>query len=189
MIDGGPCPVGVESTVLDLTGAVPLILRPGAITAEAIAKCLGREVEIAGKFSGKPPSPGMKYRHYAPRAPLLLITGPPARREKLIAALKRHYRRRNLKVGLLIPDQSVAPAVAARRLYRAMRAFDQQGVDLILAQEIPAEGLGAGHEPAGQSSHPDHQGLEGVPSRRRKWLSYGVILRVDPAGLQEGCDA
>jgi len=143
VIDGGPCPVGVESTVLDLTGAVPLILRPGAITAEAIAKCLGRAVEIAGKYSGKPPSPGMKYRHYSPRAPLLLITGPPALREKLIAALKRHYQRRNLKVGLLIPDQSVAPAVVARRLYRALRAFDQQGVDLILAQEIPAVGLGA----------------------------------------------
>ena len=85
----------------------------------------------------------MKYRHYAPRAPLLLITGPPARREKLIAALKEHYQRRNLKVGLLIPDQHVAPATAARRLYRALRAFDLQGVDLILAQEIPAEGLGA----------------------------------------------
>jgi L-threonylcarbamoyladenylate synthase len=79
IIDDGPCEYGLESTVLDLTGDEPVILRPGAVTAEDILERTGVNVATgpAGESngSGAPRSPGMKYRHYAPRADVLLLQG------------------------------------------------------------------------------------------------------------------
>ncbi|MDE5618481.1 MAG: L-threonylcarbamoyladenylate synthase, partial [Clostridia bacterium] len=66
IIDGGECGVGIESTVLDITGEVPVILRPGAITAQMIADVLGEVKTHDGKILAAAPAPGMKYKHYAP---------------------------------------------------------------------------------------------------------------------------
>ncbi|HPU00429.1 MAG: threonylcarbamoyl-AMP synthase [Firmicutes bacterium] len=145
VIDGGPCQVGLESTVLDLSGSHPLILRPGAITREQLEAVLGVPVAVAqGCKDGTPPSPGMKYRHYAPRAPLLLVAGARPRRRALLAALARHYRKKGLKVGLLrAPTEPEGLRRAAKRLYQVLRGFDAQGVDLILAEGVSARGLGA----------------------------------------------
>ena len=81
ILDDGPVGIGVESTILDLTGAVPTLLRPGAITVEELSETLGTEVRIdpaiiAGgvKEGVHPKAPGMKYRHYAPNARMALVT-------------------------------------------------------------------------------------------------------------------
>lgn len=75
VLDGGACSVGIESTVLSLTGNRPVILRPGAITVAEISAVLGQDVAIAGA-DAPVASPGMKYRHYAPNAPVILLTSP-----------------------------------------------------------------------------------------------------------------
>lgn len=78
IVDGGDSNVGLESTVVDATGEVPVILRPGAITSEMIDKALNTTTSYAGtlKANSVPPSPGMKYRHYAPNCPVEIITLP-----------------------------------------------------------------------------------------------------------------
>jgi L-threonylcarbamoyladenylate synthase len=94
ILDSGPCPVGIESTILDLSVDPPLILRPGDVTLEDLRKILGevREAEthsggdgeeccvgdLGGSMDGAPKAPGMKYRHYAPNAPLTVLDGTPA---------------------------------------------------------------------------------------------------------------
>lgn len=90
VLDGGPCPVGVESTVLDLTGPVPVLLRPGGVTVEDLRKVVG---EVLVTPRGEPPvarSPGLRYRHYAPRAFLHLVLpgaeGPGSRRVAEVVA-------------------------------------------------------------------------------------------------------
>lgn len=149
VLDGGACRVGVESTVLDLTGPRPVILRPGGITREALEQFLKVPLRgIPGGKPGEPPrSPGMKYRHYSPRAPLILITGPPHRREKLIRSLAGYYRARGRAVAILrspeagqIPGESIE--AMARLLYAALRAYDSHKVELILAEETCSEGIG-----------------------------------------------
>ncbi|MEW5783574.1 MAG: L-threonylcarbamoyladenylate synthase [Bacillota bacterium] len=149
VLDGGPCMIGVESTVLDITGSEPLILRPGAVTAAELESVLGCFVRYARWENGPPPSPGMKYRHYAPRAALILITGLPRRRERLTQSLAAYFRRRGFRVGLLDLSTSACGGDpfadaerAARYLYRALRAFDARGTEIILAQELPDQGLG-----------------------------------------------
>ena len=69
---GEPCQVGIESTVLDLSGDAPLILRPGAVTAETIASVLGKKVEVVTDPKAKVNSPGVRYKHYAPKVPMAL---------------------------------------------------------------------------------------------------------------------
>jgi L-threonylcarbamoyladenylate synthase len=82
VLDGGPCRVGIESTVLDLTGAVPTILRPGALDAATLGATLGCTVAVLGASAPSaedaPRSPGLKYRHYAPRIPVRLRSTSPA---------------------------------------------------------------------------------------------------------------
>ena len=145
VLDGGACRLGLESTVLDLSGGRPVILRPGGITGEQLEAVLGTTVEVAeGCKTGTPPSPGMKYRHYAPRASLVLVTGVRRRRLALMAALAECYQKKGLKVGILqAPPGPEAFRPAAKRLYQTLRSFDAQGVDLILAEGVSAQGLGA----------------------------------------------
>ena len=145
VMDGGACRVGLESTVLDLSGSRPVILRPGGVTREQLESVLGTAVAVAaGCKEGTPPSPGMKYRHYAPRAPLLLITGARRRRLALMAALARCYRKKGFKVGILrAPAGPEGFRAAGKRLYQALRRFDARGMDLILAEGVSAQGLGA----------------------------------------------
>ncbi len=147
VLDGGPCRVGVESTVLDLTGSCPVILRPGGVSREELEQVLGVTVERARWHGGQnPPSPGMKYRHYSPQGSLLLITGPPERRRKLIHSLAGYYRDRGIPAEILNPVQLKGSAPGkedlARCLYSKLRYYDLRGVKVILAEETPPEGIG-----------------------------------------------
>jgi len=158
VLDGGLVEVGVESTVVDVTGSTPIILRPGAITAHMIAKVTG--IMPQGSFSSKtaPRAPGMKYRHYAPKAPMTLLVGNDSDIAKYISL----YIDKNKKTGLLItadvealfdsfnnnsPTPYLLPLghtqeIIAQNLYDNLRQFDRLGVDIIYAQAPNEEGIG-----------------------------------------------
>ncbi|MBQ6456245.1 MAG: threonylcarbamoyl-AMP synthase [Mogibacterium sp.] len=157
IIMGEQCDVGIESTVLDLTGEVPTILRPGIITKEELTEALGREVvyyksllekpaETADPEDGvadtefKPKSPGMKYRHYSPKAKVRLIEGS---REEFVAKAKElgvEAIRNGLKPAVL--DYREDEHAAAHDLFADLREFDRQGYDLILIRTLEESGLG-----------------------------------------------
>ena len=159
IVDGGACSVGVESTVIDLTGPVAQVLRPGAITEEMIAAVLGTAATDPAVNRGlsageRPKAPGMKYRHYAPKAPVLLLEGPP---ENTAAALRRELRPEDGAIcfseyiGALPACRSAERlgeswdhAAHARRVFAALRALDRTDAPRILAQCPRTEGAEAG---------------------------------------------
>jgi L-threonylcarbamoyladenylate synthase len=160
VLDGGPCTVGVESTVLDIRNGEPLLLRPGGVTMEEISAVLGKECRLAAWEQGSPsppPSPGLKYAHYSPRAPLYLVTGHPSAVLSKLRGLVEHYHELGKIVGLLVSSENVGklaceqmevlgsrhdPAAQATELFAALRRFDEQGVDVILAEGYPEKGVG-----------------------------------------------
>lgn len=162
VLDGGPTGVGVESTVVDLTTPVPLILRPGGVAPEELREVLGavevESVSKAGSFSGeKPRSPGMKYAHYAPRAPLLLVEGRPETVAAKIIELAGEQQAMGKRVGILsyagsqdfssvgevvLAGYRDKPETVAAELYAALRRFNEMGVDLILAEGLEENGVG-----------------------------------------------
>lgn len=159
VLDAGPTPVGVESTVLDLTQSPPVILRPGGLPREALEARLGR-VELAHRpAQGAPPSPGMLDRHYAPHKPLWLLLGPRMWALQVMDRLTRRWLAAGRRVGVLVSEEdreyfANAPVISetlgtegddatqARRLYQALRALEQAEVDLILARDFGEQGLG-----------------------------------------------
>ncbi len=142
IIDGGDCLWGVESTVLDLTVSPPAILRPGAVTKEELAEEIG-EV-IYGTGVGAPKSPGMKYTHYAPNAPVFIAEGADAV-ARICSAAAKYKHPGILYYDVIPPALPVAisagntAAEYAARLFFALREFDEKGADVIFAIP-PAEG-------------------------------------------------
>jgi L-threonylcarbamoyladenylate synthase len=137
ILDAGATPIGVESTVVDVSAGEPVVLRLGAIARPAIARVLGRPVAIGGT-SGRPAAPGMAARHYAPAARLRLNASEVAPGEALLAfgaPLPHAGPMVNLSVG-------ADPTEAAANLYRALRTLDRSGAVCIAAMPIPDEGLG-----------------------------------------------
>jgi L-threonylcarbamoyladenylate synthase len=155
LLDGGPTLVGVESTVLDLTGRRPRVLRPGGVTAEELRAALGGDLEAEEAIVSDSRSPGTAARHYSPRARLDLFDGVGA---DALAAHARALLAAGQRVGALaweeeraaLPGEVVAepigprgdPTVAAARLYAALRALDERGVDAIVATMPRPGGLG-----------------------------------------------
>ncbi len=159
VIDGGACSVGLESTVIDLTADVPVILRPGVVTQQMIEECIGSVENASAEFvsNAAPASPGMKYRHYAPLAMVTVVEGQCAvsvaeaikylydkdlkKGEKpLVMALrenKRYYGRRDI----VITGSSGDPGEAAK-LYALLRAADEQQYSRIYFEAVPKEGIG-----------------------------------------------
>jgi L-threonylcarbamoyladenylate synthase len=136
LLDGGATQVGVESTVLDLSGDVPLVLRPGAVTLDMLRPLLPEVRARAGDAATGPQrSPGLLDKHYSPRAPLTLYVGAPARVADRIRNDVAAARTAGRRVGLLVPDAD--PSVMAARLYAALRDFDAAGVDEIFASLPP----------------------------------------------------
>lgn len=127
IVDGGPCRVGIESTIVDLSGGLPAVLRQGAITATQLAGVLGRPV--AARTGGPVRAPGMLAAHYAPRARLEL-----AAPDRLAAVVAEHRAAGADAAELALPAD---PVVAARTLYGALRALDALGVAVIVAALPP----------------------------------------------------
>lgn len=158
VIQGEICKVGIESTVVDMTSPEPVILRPGIVTAEDLEKVLGKKVELDpavlqkpeisnnGKLletedDYKPKAPGMKYKHYAPKAEMMIFVGEPEKVRLAIAAEKMARVEFGQKVGVLIFD-SDKPKEAAHDFFAQLRAFDKSGVDVILAAALKEDGVG-----------------------------------------------
>jgi L-threonylcarbamoyladenylate synthase len=139
ILDGGPAPIGIESTVIDATGTEPAILRLGAVPRAAVARVLGRPVAVAEGEPGKPASPGMLARHYAPAARLRLEVREVRDGEALLAFGRNVPKHAGAMVNL---SASGDLAEAAANLFAALRALDRSGATAIAAMPIPREGLG-----------------------------------------------
>ncbi|WP_110928316.1 L-threonylcarbamoyladenylate synthase [Bacillus massiliglaciei] len=156
IVDGGPTGVGVESTVVDCTGEIPVILRPGGITKEQIQEVIGKVIEDAAlkNPAEAPKAPGMKYTHYAPKAPLTLVEGSQGFFQRVIDA----ERAEGKKVGVLAAEENkeryeadsiLSPgsladlSTVAAGLYETLRKFDQEGVNVIYSEVFPTDGIGA----------------------------------------------
>lgn len=180
ILDGGRCGIGVESTVVDTTTPVPTILRPGGITREMLEERLGA-VEIDPALNGdpalRPKAPGMKYKHYAPQAPMYLYEGAEAAERLVAAAVRAHKEGRRLGVlcddatgarlrGLLRDPGAVQilawgqdTADLAEHLYELLRDADRWAPSFILGLGVTEKGLGLA-----------------VMNRLRKSAGYQILL-------------
>lgn len=161
VIDGGKAQVGLESTIIDLTGDVPVILRPGFITEEMLEEVLGN-VDIDGALidegSEKPPkAPGMKYRHYAPKGDLTIVEGQAGQVVKYINEQMERRKKEGKKTGVIATDETAEAyradsiksagerkdeAQVARQIFRILREFDDEGIEVIYAEGFENRGLG-----------------------------------------------
>jgi L-threonylcarbamoyladenylate synthase len=144
VLDGGPCRVGLESTILSLAGE-PVILRPGGLPREALEEALGMSLPVAGPTE-RPLAPGQLLTHYATRTPLLLLAAraeaaPPGPSRVGLLAQRPTQARGFAAIEVLAPDGAVETAAA--RLFAALRRLDALGLDRILAE--PCEETGLGH--------------------------------------------
>jgi len=168
VIDGGKTSVGLESTVLDITGQVPTILRPGGVTYEQLAEVLG-QVGMDPALSQpepnsalKPRSPGMKYTHYSPRAEIWLVVGTEEQVAKKLKSLVGENRAAGKRVGIMSTEEMLFYSREynpkpdhweilgskddlngiATRLYQALRNCDRYHLDIVFAQTLPETGIG-----------------------------------------------
>lgn len=160
IIDGGDSTVGVESTVIDMTLPKPAILRPGGITPEKLEKAIG-EIYFASVFenveedSFKPKAPGMKYKHYSPKAEVIVVTGENLI-EKILKLAEEHSQK-GISVGIMCTEKNMdsfskyrtfcmgndkRPIEIAQGLFNTLRRFDSTDVDIIIAEGILDEGIG-----------------------------------------------
>ena len=157
IIDGGSCEIGLESTIIKLDGNSATLLRPGAITADAL-RCVCASVDIAPavleqlKENERPLSPGMKYRHYAPSVPLILIDG---ERKNIIDFLKNKQKQKKCAIlcyheeMALLENKNIIDIgsssdleTQAQTLFTALRDADSFGVDVIYAHLPDKSGIG-----------------------------------------------
>jgi len=156
IVDGGSCAVGVESTIIDLTVTPPHLLRPGGMPLEALEEVLG-EIRVDKAVVSlldegeKPRAPGMKYRHYAPKAPVTVVTGRAENSAKIVEALAckgtgiicfEEYLPRFADFEVRSLGASEDKASQAQRVFDALRAFDDTDVTAIYAQCPDEKGLG-----------------------------------------------
>lgn len=161
ILDGGDVEIGLESTIVDLTGEVPMLLRPGYITIEMLREVLG-EVDIDktildGDCLDKPKAPGMKYKHYAPKGELTIVAGEPQKVLEKINELSKDAVSRGEKVGIIGTDETIEQYVGssiksvglrndevsiAKGLYRILREFDDENVTCIYSESFDAGGMG-----------------------------------------------
>jgi len=162
ILDGGMVGIGLESTIIDLTEEVPMILRPGYITKEMLEDILKMPVALDKTILGEdilqaPKAPGMKYRHYAPQGALTIVTG---EEKKVVALINEHteeMRKKGEKVGVIGTEETASLYTAdsvksagsrkdeeavARELYRILREFDDEKVTVIYSEAFDDTGLG-----------------------------------------------
>ena len=145
ILDGGPCEVGVESTILSFFEKKPGLLRPGGITLEEIESIIG-SVEVKPTKEGKPSAPGMLPKHYAPRTPILLDWDKKdldSHKDKKIGLLAFQEPSESLKFPHIeVLSKKGDFREAAANLFSAIRRLDSLNLDLILAEPVPETGLG-----------------------------------------------
>ena len=162
ILDGGPVGIGVESTIVDVSGDVPTLLRPGAITMEMLRETVGR-VEIDPAIQAppsadlRPKAPGMKYRHYAPHADLQLVEGETDKVVETINALVKEKLAEGKKVGVICTDETkdrfpqgevrsvglrAKEETIAHNLFAVLREFDDLDVECIYSESFSKDHLG-----------------------------------------------
>lgn len=162
ILDGGPVGIGVESTIVDVSGPVPVLLRPGAVTMEMLEAVAG-QVEIDPAIQGppredlRPKAPGMKYRHYAPHGDLTLIEGDLEAVVERINSLSREREEEGCRVGVICTEetreryhygeirsvgQRAKEETIAHNLFAVLREFDDLGVDYIYSESFSRDHLG-----------------------------------------------
>ena len=163
IIDGGATNIGVESTVVDVSVDPPMLLRPGGTPFEALKKVLGdltlhpfvnAEQELSLKEIR---SPGMRHKHYAPKAEVILVEGKVPAVIAKVKELAESYKLKEAKVGILATDETQTSyqadivkslgsrsnlATVAKNLFRLLREVDSENVDVIIAEGVSSEGLG-----------------------------------------------
>lgn len=163
VLDAGATVVGVESTVLDMTVDPPEVLRPGGTSYELLKSFLGKvklnPIAVADRplLLEKVRSPGLKYKHYAPDAEVVVVEGRLPAVVAKVNELARFYELRGCKVGVLCTDETMREHKAdvvkslgsrddlaniASNLFRLLREFDIAKVDIVIAEAVPVEGLG-----------------------------------------------
>lgn len=166
ILDGGAVEIGLESTIVDLTDQIPTILRPGYITLEMIQDVLGKvQMDrglIAADSGVRPKAPGMKYRHYAPKADMALVEGEPEAMAETICLLAGESLAQGKRVGVICteetrhfyPESLIEKTVVrsmgqrakeetiAHNLYAVLREFDELDVDCIYCEGFPRTELG-----------------------------------------------
>ena len=161
IIDGGEVGIGLESTIIDMTVNPPQILRPGFITEAMLAEVLG-DVDVDKTiFSNDsklaPKAPGMKYRHYAPKGQLAIVTGESEKVVGYINEMSREAQKDGKKVGIIGSEEFLAQYQAdsvksagsrddeqaiAHNLYRILREFDDENVEVIYSESFDNGGMG-----------------------------------------------
>lgn len=161
IIDGGQADIGLESTIIDLTGSEPVILRPGYITEEMLRQVIG-DVEadqtiMEEHASQAPKAPGMKYKHYAPRGNLIIVEGEAGVVSAYINERLSAFRREGKRTGVIATDETAAGYLAdsvksagerdqeeqaAKCLFRILREFDDEKIDVIYAEGFRQKGVG-----------------------------------------------
>jgi L-threonylcarbamoyladenylate synthase len=162
ILDSGPTTIGVESTVLDLTGTTPTILRPGGLPIETLQQVLPNVIytpRYANLEDAATPAPGMLLKHYSPNVELLLFDGTPAATTAALLDRAAALRRQGQRVGAMVEEELAAPlqrlgvtvaplgaraalADIAANLFAGMRELERAGVDVILTHTFERSGLG-----------------------------------------------
>lgn len=158
IIDSDDSDIGIESSVLDMTVNPPMLLRPGKITLNELRKILGKvEIHPSIRSTNRfriSKSPGMKYRHYAPNARIILIEGNKLKVRKKIQELAGKYKKQGKTVGILCIEKNSAYTadsikfagknleIIAKNLFKIFREFDKEKIEIVLAEKISDKGLG-----------------------------------------------
>ena len=161
ILDGGPCTVGVESTIVEVLDNVVTVLRPGAVTEEMLSEVAPYVTTDTHLVTGKgvPKAPGMKYRHYAPEAPVRVFVGSADQVSKAVGDVRSATENDGKRLGYLLSREVIEKAEVtgkdvycwgthgnktelAKELYRGLLFFDEHPVDLIVAEGVETGGIG-----------------------------------------------
>ncbi len=161
ILDGGQLCIGLESTIVDMTVEPPMILRPGYITKEMLEDVLGEvavdKTLLDPNSKTSPKAPGMKYRHYAPKGELTIVDGESAKVVDWINAHVKEALEKGQKVGIICTDETKAlypqgvkksvgnrqnEETVARELYRVLREFDDEGMEVMYSESFAESGIG-----------------------------------------------
>ncbi len=161
IIDGGQVGIGLESTIVDLTSEVPMILRPGYITAEMLKDVLGEitidRTIIDSTSTQRPKAPGMKYRHYAPKGELTIVQGSQDQVVEYINSRTKEAVSQGKRVGVIgtdatknLYDAEIVKSVGSRddektiahELFKVLREFDDENIDVMFSESFDDSGIG-----------------------------------------------